>query len=314
MVSKGTSNSHEPVLVEQVIGLIATGPSGAYLDLTVGAGGHLKALSDRLGEDARLYGLDRDASAVELAGANLRECPQLKALVHASYSGIGDVVRQFEDQRFDGILMDLGISSVQLDDSERGFSFRFDGPLDMRFDAGSGGPTAADLVNRLSESQLAAIVRDFGEQANASGVAKAIVKERRKGMILTTAQLKHAVLSVVKPPHENKALARVFQALRIAVNEELEHLARVLPQAVALLASGGRLAVISYHSLEDRLVKRFFQREAKGCVCPDSFDVCMCGRQPVVRILTRRVITAGREEKERNPRSRSARLRAVERL
>ena len=314
MVSKEISSDHEPVLTEQVVRFLATNPGGAYLDLTVGAGGHLKALSQAVGRNARLYGLDKDATAVELAGKNLAGRPQLKTIVNESYHRLEAVVERLDDSLFDGILLDLGISSMQLDDPKRGFSFRFEGPLDMRFDPASSGPAAADLINKLSEKELADIIKNFGEQAQARRLARAIVRERQEKMILTTTQLKQIILGVIKPPYQNKALARVFQAFRIAVNRELELLAETLPIAASLLAPKGRLAVISYHSLEDRAVKRFFQRGAKGCTCPPEFDVCMCGTPPTLKIITRKPVMASEEEQNANPRSRSARLRVAQRL
>ncbi len=314
MGTKGSSGGHEPVLVEQVIRYLATELNGAYLDLTVGPGGHLKALSQVLTRDARLYGLDRDTAAVELANRNLQRASQSKTIVCASYDRIDTVVEQFDDKVFDGILFDLGISSLQLDDPQRGFSFRFDGPLDMRFDAESSEPTAADLINRASEKELTEIIRNFGEQRNAGRLARTIVRERQKEMILTTAQLKEVVLGVIRGPQPNKALARVFQAFRIAVNKELMLLTDVLPKALQLLKPGGRVAVISYHSLEDRMTKQFFQKMAKGCVCPDNFAVCVCGIEPSLRIVTRKAVTATPEEQQMNPRSRSAKMRVAEKI
>jgi len=314
MGAKRSNSEHEPVLVEPVVRYLATNLSGAYLDLTVGPGGHLKALSQALGRDARLYGVDRDATAVKLADKNLHSTFQSTSITCASYDRVESVVEGFADKRFDGILMDLGISSLQLDDAERGFSFRFDGPLDMRFDTGSGGRTAADLINDSSERELARILREFGEHKGAGRLARAIVRERQKRMILTTADLRDIVLSVVRTAGPSKVLARIFQAFRIAVNDELKLLSDTLPKTVELLHRGGRLAVISYHSLEDRIVKQFFRQKAKGCICPEGFEVCVCGVEPSLKILTRRAVAATEEERQRNPRSRSARLRVAEKL
>lgn len=314
MSTKGSNSGHEPVLVEQVVRYLATVLDGAYLDLTVGPGGHLKALSKALEGNARLYGLDRDAAAVKLARKNLQACPQFKAIICATYSRVDSVAGEFDDTKFDGILLDLGISSLQLDDPRRGFSFRFDGPLDMRFDTGSDEPTAADLLNKSSEKELTDIIRDFGEQRNAGRLARAIVRERQNKMFTTTAELREVILSTVRTSQEHKTLARVFQAFRIATNRELGHLEQVLPKAVGLLKTGGRLAVISYHSLEDRMVKQFFQKQAKGCICPNNFDICVCGVKPSLKVITRRAVTAEPQEQQRNSRSRSAKLRVAEKI
>lgn len=314
MGTKGSNSGHEPVLVEQVVRYLAAVLDGAYLDLTVGPGGHLKALAQASGPEARLYGIDRDAAAVEQARKNLHGIPQVKAITCVSYSRVDLVVSEFEDSTFDGILLDLGISSLQLDDPRRGFSFRYDGPLDMRFDTTSKGPTAAELLNSLSEKELAEIIRDYGEQRNFGRLARAIVRERQNKMFTTTAELRELILSEVRTTQEHKTLARVFQALRIAVNKELGHLEEVLPKAAGLLKANGRLAVISYHSLEDRMVKHFFQKQAKGCVCPDTFDICVCGVKPSLRILTRKAVIASVQEQQRNPRSRSAKLRVAEKV
>jgi 16S rRNA (cytosine1402-N4)-methyltransferase len=308
------AGQHQPVMADVVTELLITNIQGVYLDLTAGGGGHLLALASRLDSSARIYGADVDPEAVERAGRALKATSQFRGIVQTAFADIGRAVRGLEEDRFDGILLDLGISSYQLDDPSRGISFRFDGPLDMRFDPSSG-MSAADLVNRLSEGELRKILREYGEERQAAGIAVAVVKERQRGMILTTAQLRDIVLSVVNPPHETKALARVFQALRIAVNRELDQLSSVLPVALSLLKPGGRLAVISYHSLEDRIVKRFFQQEVKGrCSCPPELPQCVCGAAPTVKMVTRRPLAPTEAEIVVNSRARSARLRVAERL
>jgi 16S rRNA (cytosine1402-N4)-methyltransferase len=314
MGQKWSEPGHKPVMAAQVVAFLATVADGAYLDLTVGLGGHLKALSEALGDRARLYGVDKDAGAIERAEKNLAQIRQACSLEKTSYADVEDVVRRLEDRLFDGVLLDLGLSSYQLDDPGRGFSYRFDSPLDMRFDECAGGKTAADLVNDLSEREIARIFRTFGEERNAARLAKAIVRERQKEMIRTTAQLADLVSEVTPPPHRVKSQARVFQALRIAVNDELGQLEAVLPKLPALLKPHGRLAVIAYHSLEDRQVKRFFQREAKGCICPPQFPTCVCGRKPRLKIVTRKVVVPSPDEINANPRARSARLRVAEKL
>ena len=298
----------------KVVELLVTAADGAYIDLTAGSGGHLRVTAETLEPSARLYGIDKDPQAVARIRTNLSDCPQLKEIVQASYSDLIAVAGRLEDKAFDGILLDLGLSSVQLDDAGRGFSFRYDGPLDMRYDPQSGARSAADLVNTLDVGELAETIREFGEEKLAKRLARAIVRERQEKMIRTTFDLASIVTATIPPPHQTKSLARVFQAFRIAVNRELDALTGVLPEALSLLKVGGRLVVISYHSLEDRIVKRFFQREAKGCICPPRYPVCICGRVPQMKILTRRVVVADAAERESNPRSRSARLRVAEKI
>ncbi|MFQ5499209.1 MAG: 16S rRNA (cytosine(1402)-N(4))-methyltransferase RsmH [Candidatus Zixiibacteriota bacterium] len=305
--------SHLPVLVDEVISRLVRDRRGAYFDLTVGAGGHLAAMANALSPEARLYGIDRDVSAVAAARQNLVGCKQKLRIEHASYGRFEAVVREFEDATFTGILLDLGLSSIQLDDPSRGFSFRYDGPLDMRFDSMGIGTTAGELVNSLDERHLAGLIRDYGEERQASRLAGEIVRERQKGMIRTTSHLAAIVRRTIPPPHQTKSLARLFQALRIAVNEELVLLEKLLPAAVQRLSPGGRLAAISYHSLEDRLVKQAFRKLSVGCICPPGLPQCLCGKAPLVRLITRRGIVPTDEEKARNPRSRSARLRVAER-
>jgi len=313
-MGQGSERSHVPVMVAEVIGLLITRRDGAYLDLTAGAGGHLGALAAELDPSARLYGLDRDPEAVAVATRHLDGSRQKTKVVQSSYADAVAARAAFDDTTYDGMLLDLGLSSLQLDDPGRGFSFRHEGRLDMRFDPEAGGPTAAELVNSLSEERLTDIISRYGEEKRARRLAGAIVRERRKKMILTTAELAGVVQSQVSPNHLNKTLARVFQALRIAVNRELEILEAALPDLLTLLNAGGRLAVIAYHSLEDRIVKQFFQREAKGCICPPEIPVCVCGRTPTVKIITRRPVTPSDAEIAQNTRARSAKLRVAERL
>ena len=304
---------HQPVMAERVAELLITDRKGAYLDLTAGGGGHLMVLAVHLDPSARIYGTDIDPEAVALTTHALKDTKQFRGAVHTAFADVVEAVRGLEEDRFDGILLDLGVSSYQLDNPARGISFRYDGPLDMRLDQGSP-VTAADLISRLEECELRRIIREYGEERQAAGIAGAIVRERQRGMILTTAQLRDIVLSVVGPPHQTKALARVFQALRIAINRELEQLSRVLPAALSLLKTSGRLAVISYHSLEDRIVKRFFQQESRGvCSCPPRIPVCVCGAKPSITLVTRRAERSSDAEIARNPRARSARLRVAER-
>ncbi|MBU0983329.1 MAG: 16S rRNA (cytosine(1402)-N(4))-methyltransferase RsmH [candidate division Zixibacteria bacterium] len=311
---KNDGGYHEPVLVDRVVELLVTDRNGAYLDLTAGGGGHLQALAHSLSDRARLYGVDADPVAVERTTKALSQTVQFRNILQTPFAEIDRMAGQFAEDGFAGILIDLGLSSYQLDEPARGFSYRYDAPLDMRFDRHSG-ESAGELVNSLGEKQLERILREFGEERQAARIARAIVRERQTQMIATTAQLRDIVLAVVRPPHENKSLARVFQALRIAVNKELEQIDRVLPAALSLLTPGGRLAVIAYHSLEDRRIKRFFQQEAKGrCTCPPGMPVCACGSGPSMKLVTRKPVLPDENEISRNPRARSARLRVAERL
>ena len=301
-------------MAHEVVELLAINRNGAFIDLTAGSGGHLKAMAAALEPGARLYGLDKDPLAVSRTEQNLRDCPQLKQVVQASYADLGSVADLLEDKEFDGLLVDLGISSDQLDNAVRGYSFRYEGQLDMRYNPQSEVENAADLVNTLDKKRLAEIIGGFGEERMAGRLASAIVRERRNKMIRTTHDLAQIVTDTIPPPHQTKSLARVFQAFRIAVNSELEELTVMLPVALSLLKEGGRFGAISYHSLEDRIVKRFFQREVKGCICPPNLPVCVCGRLPGLKIVTRKSVTPNENEKFTNPRSRSARLRVAERI
>lgn len=304
---------HEPVLVEEVLHYLVSDPNGVYLDLTVGGGGHARALLERLHPDARLIGLDRDREALEAAGQRLKQFGDRVTLRQSNFRDFVRVLQELGVERVHGLLLDLGVSSHQIDAPERGFSYSADGALDMRMDR-SQTLTAADIVNTYSEAELARLFRDFGEERKARQVARAVVMERKKRHIATTGALAQVVGSRFPPEQRVKSLARVFQALRIAVNDELSSLAATLERALDSLYPGGRLVVISYHSLEDRLVKDFFREQARDCVCPPHVPVCVCGHQARLRILTRRVVRPTPAEVARNPRSRSARLRAAEAL
>ncbi len=314
MTPRTSDTHHEPVLVDEVVRLLVTNPGGAIIDLTAGSGGHLRAMAGAMDPGGRLYGVDRDAQAVGRTAENLKGCPQLKKVVHAAYGDLAAVVGDLEDKEFDGIFVDLGLSSNQLDDAGRGFSFRLDGPLDMRFDPESTKRNAADLVNSLSAKQLTEILRDFGEEKRAARIAEAIVRERQENMILTTAALAKIITGVTSPQYVTKTLSRCFQGLRLAVNGELDQLKALLPIMLSYLKVGGRVGIIAYHSLEDRLVKRYFQREAKDCLCPPGLPACVCNHKAQLKIITRRVVKVDERERRANPRSRSARLRVAERL
>ncbi len=307
----GPAWPHVPVLYQSIIHALQPTDGGRYVDGTLGAGGHAEGVLEASSPGGRLLGLDVDPQALALARERLRRFGDRVVIVQASYATLRAQLDRLGWTAVDGILLDLGVSSMQLDTPERGFSFRTDAPLDMRFDPRAP-RTAADLVNTLPEERLADLLWRYGEERRARQVARAIVQARP---LYTTRQLAEVVARVTRSGRPGMHPAtRTFQALRIAVNGELEALERVLPQAVAALRPGGRLAVIAFHSLEDRLVKRFLQRESRDCLCPPKQPVCTCGHRAQVRLLTRKPITASAAEVARNPRARSARLRVAEKL
>ena len=304
---------HIPVLLDAVVDALQVQPGAVIVDATVGAGGHAAALLAAAGPEGRLLGLDQDASALILARERLAEFGERVTLVHGRFDNLAILAAEAGIAAADAVLADLGVSSMHLDRAARGFSFVQDGPLDMRMDPASDGPTAADLVNTLDEDELADLIARYGEDRYARRIARQIVRARP---LYRTAALAQAIADAVPGGRRERIhpATRTFQALRIAVNDELAVLERALPQMVALLRPGGRLAVISFHSLEDRLVKRFFRRESADCICPPGQPVCTCGHQASVRLVTRQPITAGEPEVAANPRSRSARLRVIEKL
>jgi 16S rRNA (cytosine1402-N4)-methyltransferase len=279
------------------------------VDATLGAGGHAEALLVR-GADIRLFGLDRDPDALELARERLARFGERVRFALADFAELDAVLTN--EPAPDGILADLGVSSMQLDRAERGFSFRRDGPLDMRM--GRSGTSAADIVATASVEELTRIFREYGEERMAAKIARGIVAERTRGPIQTTRQLARIVAGEKGSREKIDPATRVFQALRIEVNQELVALGRFLAAAVARMKPGGRLAVISYHSLEDRIVKDVFKRESGVCFCPPRLPGCVCGARAALRVLTRRPIRPGEAELRRNPRSRSARLRVAEKI
>jgi 16S rRNA (cytosine1402-N4)-methyltransferase len=288
-----------------------------YVDGTLGAGGHAWGILEASSPDGRLLGLDVDPQALTLAQEKLASFGERAILAQASYTSLAEQLKALDWAAVDGILLDLGVSSMQLDTPERGFSFLADAPLDMRFDPRSR-RTAAELVNELPERELADIIYQYGEERNARQVARAIVRARP---LSSTRQLAQVVARVTSGGASGiHPATRTFQALRIAVNQELERLEEVLPLAISALRKGtaeypaGRLAVIAFHSLEDRLVKQYFRREGRDCLCPPRQPICTCGHRAILRELTRQPIRPQDEEIKQNPRARSARLRIVERL
>lgn len=307
---------HISVLQAEVAACLLPKPGGVYVDGTIGGAGHARAILDASAPDGLLIGLDRDREALGAAAAALASYGSRVRLVHANFARLPEVLRSEGMAEIDGMLLDLGVSSHQLDKGERGFSFQQDAPLDMRMDS-SAGTCAADLVNSLSESELASVIWRFGEERWSRRIAATIVAARKAAPIVTTRQLADLVAGAIPRARWEARIhpaTRTFQAIRIAVNEELESLETVLPAAAAALRSGGRLVVISFHSLEDRLVKTVFNDLSRGCICPKSAPLCVCGRTPVVRKITGKPVIAGPEEVAANPRSRSAKLRAVEKI
>ncbi len=296
---------------------LAPRPGSLQIDGTLGGGGHAARILEAISPDGRLLGLDADAHAIERSARRLAPFGDRAQLRQANFSSIASVAADAGFDPSDGILLDLGLSSYQLADAARGFSFRAGGPLDMRFDPTRGTP-AADLVARLDEAELVALFRRFGEEPFAGRIARAIVAERRTAPIDTAQRLADVVERAApgRPSGRRRVhpATRVFQALRIAVNSELDALEVALAAAVDLLRPGGRIAVLTYHSLEDRIVKRFIAAERRGCVCPPELPVCVCGHRPRLRVVAGTPATPSAREIGANPRARSARLRAAERL
>jgi len=302
---------HEPVLLAEVLDLLAPRSGGRYIDATVGWGGHAEAILGASSPDGRLMGIDRDALALRETARRLAAAQDRLELVLGDFGNMGQLARGRGWSEVDGILMDLGVSSPQLDDPTRGFSFQQDGPLDMRMSR-SADLTAAEIVNQWPEEEISRILWEYGEERYARRIARAICQDRP---FAGTTELAEMVARVVGGRRERiHPATRTFQALRIAVNDELGALERALPQALDLLAIGGRLVVISFHSLEDRIVKQFVRREASDCICPPRLPVCVCGHSAKLRPLTKKPVTASQEELARNPRSRSAKLRAAVRI
>ncbi|HDL04801.1 MAG TPA: 16S rRNA (cytosine(1402)-N(4))-methyltransferase RsmH [candidate division Zixibacteria bacterium] len=291
---------------------LITRGDGCYLDLTCGGGGHLKYLSGILSREAMLIGIDRDPEAIAAAREKLGRPQQNLKFINSTFGRLSEVMEELGIKQVDGILFDLGVSSHQIDSPRRGFSFMHDGPLDMRM--GDDVLNAETVVNTYSEKELALIFRKYGEERAASRAARVICRARQEKRIDSTERLREVLSPVLPPGSRNASLARLFQAIRIEVNRELEQLEKVLPLSLEYLAIGGRLVVISYHSLEDRMVKRFLAEKAKGCVCPKEFPVCVCGRKPEVKVLTKKVVKPSDEEIKNNSRARSARMRAAEKI
>ena len=308
--------THRPVLLDECIEALNIRPEGVYLDGTLGRAGHSREIARRLSGSGRLICVDRDQAALDAAQERLGEWMDRVTLVHSNFDRVSEILDELGISGVDGMLFDLGVSSPQLDDGSRGFSYMADAPLDMRMDR-SEGLTAADVVNTWSQEELRRILFQYGEERYAPLIAAAIVRHREERPIETTLEL----VDIIKEAMPARALKekqhpakRSFQAIRIAVNDELSSVDRMILGAVPRLNKGGRLAVITFHSLEDRIVKTGFGAFAKGCICPPDFPVCVCGRTPDIKLVNKKPILPSQQEIEENPRARSAKLRVAEKL
>ena len=307
--------SHTSVLLNESVDALAVRPDGIYLDGTLGGAGHSLAIARQL-TTGRLIGVDRDPAALEAARERLAPYMDRVSLVHSNFRALDAILDGLEIDRVDGMLFDLGVSSPQLDDGSRGFSYMTDAPLDMRMDR-EDALTARTVVNEWPREELRRILYEFGEERYAPQIAGAIERAREKRPIETTLELVDVIRSAMPPQalrEKQHPAKRSFQAIRIAVNDELSSVSDMMRAAIGRLAPGGRLAVITFHSLEDRIVKNAMQTAAKGCTCPPEFPVCVCGKKPQIRILTRKPVVPGARELEENPRARSAKLRVAQKL
>ena len=306
---------HVSVLLGECIESLAIKPEGIYVDGTLGGAGHSSRIAAQL-TTGRLIGIDRDEIALKAAGARLAPFGDRVTLVHSNFCALASVLEELNIPGVDGILLDLGVSSPQLDDGSRGFSYMVDAPLDMRMDS-TDSLNAHTVVNTWPYEELKRILYEYGEERFAPQIASAICKRRESAPIQTTLELVEVIRSAMPASalrEKQHPAKRSFQAIRIAVNDELNSVSKVMEDAIPKLNPGGRLAVITFHSLEDRIVKNAMAAAAKGCTCPPSFPVCVCGKKPKVKIITRKPIVSGDEELERNPRARSAKLRVCEKL
>ena len=308
--------SHRPVLPDECMEGLNIRPNGTYVDGTAGGAGHSSLIAARLGAGGRLIALDQDETAVAVATERLSAFGERARVVRSNFCELGSVCEMLGIEQIDGLLLDLGVSSYQLDTAERGFSYQADAPLDMRMD--NRNPlTARTVVNEYSEDRIRKILFEYGEERFSSRIAANIIRERERAPIETTGELveiiKRSIPSAARDGGHHPA-KRSFQALRIEVNAELDVIAPAIRSAVRLLSKGGRIAIITFHSLEDRIVKQTFAELAQGCTCPKNFPVCVCGRRPEVKVVSRKPILPSEEELEINPRSRSAKLRVAEKL
>ena len=306
---------HESIMKKEVLHYLNNHMEGVIVDGTLGDGGHAEFILKNTGPKIKVLGIDRDHSAIERAEKRLHDFGDRIKFVHGSFENLQDLIVQTGISKINGLLLDFGVSSPQLDTPERGFSIRNDGPLDMRMD-NSQITTAATLLKKLKDTELLSIIKNFGEERFAKKIVRAIRREQEKGPITRTSHLSEVILSVVKPQRNSRIhpATKTFQALRIAVNNELEQIKIVLKDAIGLLDSSARIVAISFHSLEDRIVKTFFRKEEKGCICSPKTPICICGNKQTLNILTRRPTYPSSKEVEMNPRSVSAKLRVAERV
>lgn len=307
---------HKSVLLQECIDALNIRPDGIYLDGTLGGAGHSSQIARRLTEGGRLIGVDRDRTALAAAKERLAPYADRVTLVHSNFAEIDAILDSLGIPAVDGMLFDLGVSSPQLDDASRGFSYMADAPLDMRMDKDDA-LTAGEVVNTWPQGELRRILYDYGEERYAAQIAAAICRAREKAPVETTLELVDIIRSAMPAQalrEKQHPAKRSFQAIRIAVNDELGAVSRMMQAAVGRLNPGGRLAVITFHSLEDRIVKSEMQQAARGCTCPPEFPVCVCGKKPLVKLVTRKPIVSGPAELEENPRARSAKLRVAENL
>jgi 16S rRNA (cytosine1402-N4)-methyltransferase len=306
---------HVSVLGEEAVDWLQVRPGGVYVDCTLGGAGHSLEILSRCGPDGRLIAMDQDLEAVEQARIKLQAYGDRVVVVHSNFRYIKSVLSSFGFVSVDGVLFDLGVSSPQLDRAERGFSYHLDGPLDMRMDR-TQPLTAYQIVNEWEEEELARIIESYGEERFAKRIAARIVKERSRGPIQTTGRLAEIVKEAIPAPARREGphpARRTFQAIRVAVNDELRALEEAIRASVDVLSPQGRISVIAFHSLEDRIVKQVFSELSKDCICPKEFPVCRCHHRALLRVLTRKPVTPGKEERDINPRARSAKLRVAER-
>jgi 16S rRNA (cytosine1402-N4)-methyltransferase len=306
---------HESVLAKEILQYLHPREDGLIVDGTLGNGGHTELILKNTAPGLRVLGIDRDEQAIERAGKRLAPFRNRVTLIHGNFSDIKNILKKANVMNVDGLLLDLGVSSPQLDSPERGFSFMRNGPLDMRMDS-TQKTTAADLLVKLSDEELVLVIKEYGEERFAKRIVRAIRKAQEQNPITTTLQLSNIVSGVTHTPRPAKIhpATRTFQALRIAVNNELEHIKSTLSDSLGILSASARIMVISFHSLEDRIVKNFFKDEEKGCICPPRLPVCACGHKTRLKIITRRPVTPASEEVKRNPRASSSKLRVAERV